>query len=830
MLDPDSSSEPEPPAKGAAPEKDAPPEVEPAAKGNGAEARLKGTESKDHKVEAAKAEVTAKVAEVKAEAPPPRLPDPAAIAALTAGGPRDIPTFLEGQLPLWYAWFAAKGGETEALRSRRLDLLREIIEVREMAERAAADPRVLRWVRGRLDEGDTWRRKAQDALFASDAAPLLRAEGWLRHAADAYGEAEAIAEACRRALDLVARLQDELPSYGEWMARRAAGLDENFEQLLKRGAELATRVHGEPPPDADLRAWFAKLSTQAIEVEGQLDRLGREFRAAVREMIDRRTGPADWREIDALLRVPMIPPGDRLALLAKISSPALTPPLSSAASTLEAPAASDPDPVFWDQAQALAQLEWGLLRLAGVEDEDLAAYHDRVLRAQRKGDANRALDALDAFSDRLRQRRADWIERRGTIAVSGERPLDQVHRELVVADRVARILPAALVADLRAADEPAAAVDRLQRHALLLWQGRRLLQDFAPRHAELLFDEARGYLSSKDLDEATAEAHALAKASLTIAPGTIDQQGRLSVRVQSEGPLPEGNATVLLAHNPALALGITAMEDEPGGGLVPVPLPSGEAVIRTFLLANDDEVHLNPEVFYRGRTFTASTSVRIPAPGDLVKIQARQPRVRRELPNGKIIVFPDQFAFNSRRIYLRPKSWLEYELNITNMTANPLKLRVVQRLGERPIHETDLDLQGHAQGAIPGAVLADDLSYDKLTTLNVTVTQRDRPGRSPCRPLEFDFRKLHPKAFIVAQDGIDGSKGAFGTFYVRVGHFGDPVPVPALVRVKVEPAGSFREVPRYPAVQEVPNKGSRIFAFEIIRPTCHIYTTDAADD
>ncbi len=227
-----------------------------------------------------------KAEEAPASTPPP-APDlktgPSPVEVLALNNLPDTPRFLEGQVALWYGRFAEQGGESEGLRDDRQVRLRRATKIRENAEQAIAfDERIGRWIRPAIEEGDEFRRQAQDVLFASAADRFREADAPLNNAENRYDQALTLARSLHEALDLVQRLQDELPYYGEWMAASGDIRDENFEQLLDGAGNLALEISEQDKPPADLLGWTRHLDDQTTALRRRRDALAREFDQALR--------------------------------------------------------------------------------------------------------------------------------------------------------------------------------------------------------------------------------------------------------------------------------------------------------------------------------------------------------------------------------------------------------------------------------------------------------------------------------------------------------------------------------------------------------------------
>ena len=731
------------------------------------------------------------------------------------------PTYVEGQVPLWFAEFARRGGASDPdLKDRRLDLLRQAVAIRFRAEDvAAADERIARFLRGPVDDGDARRRLAQDFAFAADEAGLARGAGLLAGCSEAYDQAAGDAARWGGAADLTQRAGAELPYYGEWMARRGASLDPGFEGLLEKAAELAGLLAGAAAAPARLKELSEAVESGLKRLADDVQSRGRRF--AVED------GPASWREVDALLQIPMLPAITRRGLLDRLAAAG---PGRLAADSGRDPSGTNPDegpdPVVRDRALGLARLEIGMLKLGGLDVGDLPVLLEAA-RSAGKDEPGRAAESLDAFSARVRDLRAAAIR---TIAEQpdwSELTDEDVQRLREAADRVARILP---TPDLgRLAADPAEALDRFHRYALLLWHGRRLIADGATKHARLLLDDAMETINGRTpaLRDALAEANRVHDSGLTVEgdiPGGWNG-GRRTVRiaVEGRGELPQGHAAFLFRHDPAVALKVDEPVAKPGAGegtLIAVPLTGRTA--RKFRVAQVDvdpkkgATAILPQVFYRGRYFTPPEGSRDRPPGDLVEIRILQQKQYTRKVKGKAVTYPDQFEHQQVRAALHPFHNLDYKLVIRNKTDERLKLFVTHGLtGEQATEAVDLGPKGVTE-SVTGRVWSHDFPDEKIRDLEIAATEGEKDGSPACKPLKVAFRKVHPKEFITATHGYNGS-----VFSVYVTHEqNDPVPVPVEVQVAIEPGSAFREIGN--SVKEVDPNTRAAFRFRILRPVTKI--------
>ena len=188
-----------------------------------------------------------------------------------------------------------------------------------------------------------------------------------------------------------------------------------------------------------------------------------------------------------------------------------------------------------------------------------------------RADAAPALDAFADFSEEVRNLRA---HRLGSIRGQESRPSSS--EALDENDRALRVVPLADALQIRAGTDD---LSNIRREALLTWHGRRLLDDFAPRHALGVFDKARSFRDSKELQAAVEKAKKLSGARLTVelTPRelTIDEEPEvpLSMAVGSRGDLPEGDAVAFVSAVDSSALSIKEKASQRSaieGTLVPI--------------------------------------------------------------------------------------------------------------------------------------------------------------------------------------------------------------------------------------------------------------------
>ena len=742
-----------------------------------------------------------------------------ALDGLTGGVPDGPPTFVEGQTPLWYASFVAIGGETEPLKRVRTELLHRAAEVRVRAEQVAADPRSAFRVRDLMDLGDAHRRTAQDRLFAGEEAAILRAKADLERASQEYEHAAEVASRYSKAADLVERLQDELPYYGEWQVHQRDGSDDSFQAFLADAAELSKLVDGAPAKGEDAAARLGRLKALTDALEPLHRQLINDFQSAV----DRATAKLSsqgWRDLDALLRVPMIAAEDRLILLDNLASPDRSPALDFDPAAPSQGLNADPDPAFWKRARGLARLEAGLLSLAGTDATEL---FERAAQGWKAHETNpeAAFDAFDRFSARVRALRT-----RAAAAVRGEtgaadRSIEDVRVERLAADRGARALPASALANLSA--DPTRRLDEFRLHALLVWHAQRLDDDFSPSLAQRLLGDAWQFAITKDLSEESERAGRLADAGITVkgqdARTDLELQRELPLLVSAEPEVPPGEAVLLLAHHPETLVEASVKD---GGSLIPVPTPTGRPEARTLLIVDHSRRaaanrFVGPAVFFRGREFAAQ-KVALPDQVRLVKVEVRQHK-----RYGK---YPDVFVINNGKGFLHSATTLDYKIVVTNLTDKPINVLINDTLeGLPPSNDHPIRLGARqSDETVWDTVRPNDLSDDKPKVLTVTVVEDGADGRPLCKPLLVPFRKVHPKEFMKAGPGIDAD---VFTLIVTHERGPDPVPLPVLTSVTVEPAEAFREIGN--SIKKIERGDGATFRFQILKPVKKVKWTLNAD-
>ena len=270
-------------------------------------------------------------------------------------------------------------------------------------------------------------------------------------------------------------------------------MDRAYTDILEGAGHLADLLYTPPTNDAALD----KAREELINSADKLGRVFGNFRESADQYAAKLTSSDDWREVDAILFLPMLDPKKRETLLDLVGSKELSPDIDSASDASIDLSDVKPDPAFWYQAVGLAWVEASMLKIAGMDD---SALWTQVLQARSNWEKNptpplghelhrspRPLLGRTPAGRDPRKARRPRSERRRNASRPHRRPLG----------------PRLPVAELRRLDEdPCRGKEELERRELIIWQGLRLCDDFASREARVLLTDIR----QNDLpaDEATA--------------------------------------------------------------------------------------------------------------------------------------------------------------------------------------------------------------------------------------------------------------------------------------------------------------------------------------
>jgi hypothetical protein len=793
------------------------------------------------------------------------------VSAFTELTENGDPRFVEAQLLVWADTFVKRAGAASPFRGGRGDLLKRALQSRRLAEQAAAaDPRVVRWIMPLVEAGDKKRRQAQDALFACEERAFPEQKELLDKADADYERAREIGDSCLAAFDLLEQLQAELPYLGEWKARRddasEPGIGRDFLDLMSETAALARLLQDDadggqgPVPigssEDDLPTHLEHVEQwkdRASRVKRGWTRLWSEFEAKCKGLAES-GGEGRWREIDSVLAVPLIPSDRRKELLGKLRSGRLarepqtattqrsseseaTDLRSFARQRLERGQADRPekdsdsfsadagadicsfdhDPKYWSYAFGLLQLERGLLEIGGVSQEDLKRFEEDVQNCRKgvgsaKQEPERAFEAYKVGSQTARDLRATLVKQIRAAENEGR-------GNLASADRACRILP--LSETLGLARDPTADLDQLRRLTLLIWHGGRLLQDFAPHHADRLFRDAQKLYETAALKAAHSEAELMGRARLLINTepaqeltlnGWSDQT--MSVLASSTSHVPAGEAVVLVVHGQSDPLSVTEQTTKRNSlqGILATVQPEKKekldfSVSRTEATLDKVKVVLTPLAFYRGRLFDSAASglqaLLVPAK-EPVSVTILEMDTRRPKPH------TDQFKEHPGKGYMHSTRGLAYRLalSLSDDFVKPIRVWVRYGLEGMPKPARVIELKpGQVNEELTGLVEPKDVPPESPKDVIVEVRKDNADGpKLSGRQYPFHHTKpphyVHVNAYFV-KEWAGEWPGAPGVEYhgpaavVEIKHLREEVTGPVKLRVTI---GSYtfeeKEEPR----------------------------------
>jgi hypothetical protein len=456
----------------------------------------------------------------------------------------------------------------------------------------------------------------------------------------------------------------------------------------------------------------------------------------------------------------------------------------------------------------MARLEWGLLKMGGAPAGDQARLEGAYRAAKKSlggGTPAAAFDAFEEFSAVVRAAHAGQIARVQEVrAVQwSANGLSDValHRRLAEADRASRVLPLAYAAALTLDDVDADRLDRFHRYAFLLWHGRRLLEDFAVDHAQLILNRAQlaadgaGRATTVALKKALDDAEALKSARLVVEAQPADKLAILDwgdhplrSQVNAVGKVPPGDASALIGAAPTIPVAVTAAgsrRDAREGTLVSIspgttPQPAEFLVARVEATGEAGTFAFTPGAFYRGRFFPADRDLTVTTDGssELVAVTIHQSyrRVSKRIA--------DQFRRHPGKGFLHPGGYLDYLLKVESKTGKPMNVRVKYGLEgqSEPEREVPLELTASKPvGEITDTIVADDVPVDRPRNLIVTVMKEG--GVKPVSKRVFPFRQVLPSDYISVVPTLRLDEGML---YLDVKRLqGDSIDdlVPILVRV-----------------------------------------------
>lgn len=379
-------------------------------------------------------------------------------------------------------------------------VLKKAIQTRDLAEQAATpdDPRVQYWVRMLTDPADADRRLAEDALFVGSEPALREADTRLTKVGSpdaregSYQAALARAKQVAGAYALRDRAWQTIPYLAQWLFARLHTADSG------RIADLQALTQGTHELGAELDraivrgAWTPALETAVRTVGARLQALTTAFDQECSQLWEAAgADPKTLRGIGTVLAVPLVTGEQRNRLRRKFLEIAGTTGALRGAVAQVADAATAGS--YVDRlTTANRRLIVEILSRARIEavDEPIAVPaatkhqaadtkdpRERLQLAAQDGErARQLLDAIVADADKSM---ADSMRR---LSSGDKFAATELRSGLSKADRLVRACAPLLDLDPTAwndlTTDPTHQLRRLDLHYFLLWQARRVLDDF----------------------------------------------------------------------------------------------------------------------------------------------------------------------------------------------------------------------------------------------------------------------------------------------------------------------------------------------------------------
>jgi hypothetical protein len=330
---------------------------------------------------------------------------------------------------------------------------------------------LLPWVKKDVEAADKARRLREDLLFASPRE-TARLGDKIEDADTLYKEVQQRANEVRKAIRLRDDVLADLPYYTLWLARTLRTEDEEKPCLDTWDAtHQLCRLLDEPKPEA---VNALKEPTQKIRFK----EIAADFEKAYTDQLTKHsTTQADWRRLQELLAVPLIPAAERAKLLGEWGRIGF----ELNASTEQAEERPGLDKEQNSQfARSLAQRQGRFaVRFHGIDSPGAKELEQIVTRpgGDWQGSLDRAGDQLaaalnkqsrDAFEDTDKGRKA---------------PLSDAGPLLRTAALRARFAPAAAVAAWPTLD-PVGENRAVQMYELMKWQAERTFADYWAAYPE----------------------------------------------------------------------------------------------------------------------------------------------------------------------------------------------------------------------------------------------------------------------------------------------------------------------------------------------------------
>jgi hypothetical protein len=258
-------------------------------------------------------EISGRAEAVATEKRTSRVPE---ILGMILDGKNPWTTFVEGQLVDWAIEWTRRHPNPGFLSERlQADVFCNALRVRRLAEKAAsASWQFGTWSEDLLHSGDEARRHAQDALFLGDRESDA-VSSHLEQAKIAYERAIKYGNA----QELIQQIRVEWPFLGDWKIRRTATSGQRevlrtaefIGNFAKKVVKLESRLDASDGRDSATDARIAEFEREYETVRQDFEQLKDEFKS----VLDAQSVSLSWREIDDLLRVPMIPSAAREQLV-----------------------------------------------------------------------------------------------------------------------------------------------------------------------------------------------------------------------------------------------------------------------------------------------------------------------------------------------------------------------------------------------------------------------------------------------------------------------------------------------------------------------------------
>ena len=609
---------------------------------------------------------------------------------------------------------------------------------------------------------------------------------------------------------------DALPYYGEWAVRtnavertatmeapggsRALNLPESSlpgdvsEVLTALGALTVALMPPGDPGQQEGNTAIEALDRALPKLEDATNKMNEALQGLIREFEQftnqcKAPGTPRWVELDAALRVPLIPFKDRVILLEKILKLDEEVAYNDTGQdkTQGADADVPPDRGFWTRAAGLAQLDLTLRQLGpesqGAQREDLARIGEiwSALHTLREPQLTRkvSFEPINQSVAALRGRVP--IEFSKGPNEDAARDLTKLEKNLRIKETTARTLTPGEVDTLPSIiDKPVRDRDRLMECACLEFHLSRLQLDYAGQLGPLA-KEVQTRRESLGLITSASSSGTGQGLRITVKPDPdrdIDYNWKSDFTISVEAPpdltpgrrpIPEGFAFVgVIGTVPGLALNGLPTTGLPGD-LVRLPLDQSKDISfsveqkdQVKLESNKDRVPLEAKLFYRGQSEladqvqinlkprTISERIKIRISQDQEKLRAKYPHTDRPIP--------DQFREHEGLGFIHKGKDLDYVVQIQNLTPQPLS--VTYRLSAddgTSLEKKEVLQPGMHPIAIPGQIKSSSLK-DGRGRLIVEVKEdgATEPGKQ-IPPYQVTFREIGWKEYMEISAGQDNN-------------------------------------------------------------------------